>query len=980
MSSTAVPLRPGPSVPALALAAVLVLTSELAAPAPSVAEGKQTGTLAGSVTDSEGAVLPGVRVVAEGPLGRRTTVTGDDGSFRLGPLEVGLYRVSADLLGLGAERRDVGVYIGQITRVELRLEEAPPATAAGTEEVEGSTGEREWIEVVAQAPVIDRFETRLGGEISRDFLERLPIERFYQSVTLLLPGVEGGEDGNPNVSGALRSQNLYLVDGVDTSDPTTGLFGLNLAFPAVEAVDVATAAAGAEYGRASGAVINVVTGSGGGEYRGSVRWLGTNNAWNGDYRERGGLGPVVAAANAGPDRLNSTLAASMGGPLAAERLWLFAAYEDTESAFLRPTSFGELWDAGATVESSALKLTWRPAPAATVVAQHVRDSATSTAFAPFDRGPAENRGNLLPNPLGNPIVLPLPGDIFALEGRSQEGDFTRLAATWAAGRASSLRLGVAVQDRVLERRPRNSRGVTAGAPHIGIASLPVENSEIVLFNGLTDQGREERPREQVNLAAESFRTFGTVDHELRAGVDFQTTDSRRSFNFAGREGIDAATGFPVSGQLFLDLDPSLECQLNGVCVPFDPVTGAFRPFSFFNFWSRPDAGSTARSLALYAADTVTWGRWLVSAGLRWESFSGEDLANRELADDTGLAPRLAVVYDPGGEGEVLLSATAGRYLEPFLQGYLDAFGRLDPFSGLTQYTWAAFGGVDCTGQDPANLSSPCWFPTEFTAPAPVQAAAPNPGLARSRVDELTLGYERQLSPRTALSLQWVERRWRDLWDNVLGAVFDAEGRPILTSEIATVNEAERRYQALQLLVQRRYGRGWQLLGSYTYSRDEGNLFTEDGLDSFADFRQFSDVNLANRFGPAPYDREHRLRLAVNVQVPFERWNLSLGSVVKLDSGTPFQREQEEDLGVRFLTPRGSERLEEVFQWDLSALAQVRLTGELGLELKAEVFNLTDAQAQLGAETRVESGRFGRPRSILDLQAPRSYRVSAGLRF
>ncbi len=325
----------------------------------------------------------------------------------------------------------------------------------------------------------------------------------------------------------------------------------------------------------------------------------------------------------------------------------------------------------------------------------------------------------------------------------------------------------------------------------------------------------------------------------------------------------------------------------------------------------------------------------------------------------------------------MLSASWGRFFEPFLQQYLDAFTRIEPFTGFTQYVWDVLPGRNCGDEDPANLFSPCWTPTDFQPFQPVLGAPPDTTLKRSSVDELVVGFERRLTPLMGLSLHYVDRRWRDLWDDVLFLVGDAEAIGV---EVRNLDQAKREYRAIQALLQKRFSDGWQLQASYTWSEAEGNLFSDDGQDSFADFADVVDVNLINRFGPAPYDRPHQFVIFANYQKPFGRSALSLGSVLQYRDGVPFHQEKLEEAGIRFLSPRGSQRLPGVFQWDLAASYDLRLAPAFELELRGEVFNLTGESQQLGAESLVDTGLQGLPRNLGDLQTPRSFRFTVGLRF
>ncbi|MEO1367428.1 MAG: hypothetical protein AAFX50_09640, partial [Acidobacteriota bacterium] len=290
--------------------------------------------------------------------------------------------------------------------------------------------------------------------------------------------------------------------------------------------------------------------------------------------------------------------------------------------------------------------------------------------------------------------------------------------------------------------------------------------------------------------------------------------------------------------------------------------------------------------------------------------------------------------------------------------------------------WAA-GFPDCEDEDPREVTSPCWFPTgvveEFL---PAQQAAPNLGLDRTAVDELVFSFEKRLSQTAVVRLSLVDREWRDLWDDRLTLT----GEDSFTAEVVNLPSAERSYRGLQLLVQRRFDRGWQLLGSYTWSETEGNLFQSTGLSSFADFTEVIDTNSVNRFGFAPYDRTHQLKLFANYRRSLGRVDAYAGTVVRFEDGTPFEAQAEDLGGVRFLDARGSRRLEDFFQWDLSFGLEVPLARDMRLTGKFEIFNVTDEQAQIGVETSTDLGLFGQPRTLEDLQQPRSFRATLGFTF
>ena len=118
-----------------------------------------------------------------------------------------------------------------------------------------------------------------------ELTDKLPVVRGYQNDLTMAPGTDDIDgDGNPNSRGAPDSANLFLFDGVDTTDPTTGTFGANNNFDTIQEVVVSNTGVSAEYGRVQGGVFNVITKSGTNIFHGSGRVLVTNDNWNADNK------------------------------------------------------------------------------------------------------------------------------------------------------------------------------------------------------------------------------------------------------------------------------------------------------------------------------------------------------------------------------------------------------------------------------------------------------------------------------------------------------------------------------------------------------------------------------------------------------------------------------------------------------------------------------------------------------------------------
>ena len=135
-------------------------------------------------------------------------------------------------------------------------------------------------------------------------------------------------------------------------------------------------------------------------------------------------------------------------------------------------------------------------------------------------------------------------------------------------------------------------------------------------------------------------------------------------------------------------------------------------------------------------------------------------------------------------------------------------------------------------------------------------------------------------------------------------------------------EAERKYNALELTVSKRFGNSWQLFGSYVYSSNEGNyggLFRQDNGQLTPNLTTVFDLPhlLVGAYGPLPNDRPHQVKLYGSYTWPFR---LVTGLLAQYLSGTPISQLGADAIygpNERFVTPRGTAgRTDGLFQLDL----------------------------------------------------------------
>ena len=269
-----------------------------------------SGTIAGTVTDQQGQVLPGVSVVLTGRTGSVQQVSDALGTFRFIGLQPGEFSVRAELSGFRPfEQTSIVVGIGSTFQVRAVL-------AVG--------GLQETVQVNAAALAVDTTSTATDNVIDQALLFAMPLSRSNAAVSLLnySPGVNGGAA----FGGAAGASNALLLDGVDTRDPEGGgawtFFNYNL----VESVEVGGLGQAAEYGGFQGAVVNSITKSGGNlysslfEYRYTGKDLRGDNLTSAIKREN----PSLRAS--GVDRLDD-YTVQLGGPIKRNKAFFFGSIQ-----------------------------------------------------------------------------------------------------------------------------------------------------------------------------------------------------------------------------------------------------------------------------------------------------------------------------------------------------------------------------------------------------------------------------------------------------------------------------------------------------------------------------------------------------------------------------------------------------------------------------------------------------------------------------
>ncbi|PYQ45434.1 MAG: hypothetical protein DMF77_04225 [Acidobacteria bacterium] len=288
--------------------------------APSWAQ--STATLQGTVTDTQGAIVPGASVTAtnEATGVQRTVTTDSAGHYQMAALPVGSYRLDARLAGFQPKVVNaIRLEVAQTVVLNVQL---------------GLSGVSEEIAVTAEAPVIESATTSVGQVINQRTVQEIPLNgRHFVDLGLLIPGsvapsqtgfltapLRGQGSFAFNTAGNREDTVNFMVNGVNLNDQVQNQITFQPSINTVSEFKVDNQTLSAEYGRSSGAVVNIATRSGTNSFHGELFEFYRNQ----DLDARNFFN--VASQPQSPFKRNQ-FGANLGGPLAKNKAFFFVTYE-----------------------------------------------------------------------------------------------------------------------------------------------------------------------------------------------------------------------------------------------------------------------------------------------------------------------------------------------------------------------------------------------------------------------------------------------------------------------------------------------------------------------------------------------------------------------------------------------------------------------------------------------------------------------------
>ncbi|TFW34232.1 TonB-dependent receptor [Massilia horti] len=970
----------------------------------------ESGGLRISILGASGKPVAGATVKVSSPssLVTKTAVTEADGTVRIAGLDPATdYKVEVVAPGYtNFKASDVAVISGQNPSLSYTL---------------GSGDVQQVVVTGSRLAQVDTTSATVGTILNLAVVESLPTTRSYQGYLQLVPGTKPSAGGNPSsksgvnyadIGGATgtSSDNVYILDGVDVTDPLTGTFGSNINSEIIQEQQILTGGIPAEYAGGAGLVSKVVTKSGGNEYHGSVNYYLQNDRLVSKNKH-----------NTASGFSTYDTAFTLGGPIIKDKLWFFSSYQlkNKNTDVVDAATGNPMRTVKRDDKLGFVKLTWQPTDNDRLSYSFFNDptkiSGSTVATTLNNRDTRQEQGGTNNKIEYTRDMDNLRVNAYAFKHKSQ-------LSTFAADQ--STRNDVAfykptVTPSVAERsqggsgsnsvswRNRDEWGLSAEY-FLETASMGTHTFKTGFVNGkdmyTSDAyrtGPENAAYTSIALAnkgvtyAQHIGSGWTGSKQLTAGdipriIDAINASPNKAY-FLGL--LDTNKDGVVS-------DPEIRAyQFNGTA---GNPTGQVNAYRIYNSRIAPyTVSSTGKTF--YLQDTWTKDKLTVNAGVRTEEWVHHDSAGHQTAKfKWELAPRLSTVYDLSGDGRSKVWAFYGRYYDPIRNNMSDFAGNvtgpiLDEqiYLGDKWLTFRQRGGSD---------------------------AAIAPSTKTPYTDEFMLGWATNLGKDYTLSVSYTKRATRDLLedydlalysDPTLTAKTAPEGSafpgspyylpysyfgysaaPKTNYVIATLAGGKRDYQGIEVSLNKAKRDNWQGQASYTYNDAKGNTNSDSTADFQGDWIAL-DPRAPNAYGPQPGNIKHQ----------FKAWGtyyfnngLELSGVFNWNSGVLYSKTQlissrylpvmqdnpSVDGGVldTWILPNsiGSQQGPSFYTFDMRLKYQYKFTGSQKVEFFLDIFNVLNKQSATSAMPLVAGNgvyKFGEANAWND---PRRFYLGARYSF
>jgi hypothetical protein len=712
----------------------------------------QTGNVYGSVRDDKGEPLPGVTLTLSGGGAPLVQLTDAQGQFRFVGVYPGTYKLEGSLEGFSpVVYPSLIVNLNRNTTVELQM----------------SAAVEETITITAESPLLDARKITTGATVDKTELEKIPTARDPWVILQTTPGVlvdrvnvggnESGQQSSYVGSGDDGTNSTWSIDGVEITD--IGAIGSSSSyydFDAFEEMQVTTGGSDTT-SRTGGVGINLVTKRGTNEWRGSGRYLVSDQDWQStsdlDASDFGQPGPWNATSSAPGGNAQTTFANGnrivkvedygfeLGGPIVKDKLWAWGSYGENDIKLLTSLDFPD----NTLLETWNFKLNWQ-----------VAQNNSATAFfsnndkVKIGRNAAPNRP---PETTWNQAGLSSDPDLFSFF--SERPSVAKIEDTHIFGSDFFLSGMYSEVNGGFELVPQG--GTSDTQPNAAIDDKFVWHNTFFLYES-------PRPQEQFKADGSYFFSTGSLNHELKFGVNYRTGE------------VGSATRWPGFG---VDLN-----YYTAYGVPYN-IVQISRDASF-----RYEVEYTNG----YVQDTLTAGNFTLNAGLRYDAQDSRNLPSSVGANPAfpdllpavsyagednpfewrDISPRLGLTYALGEEKKTLLRASYSRFAEQLGGGAAAWINPMYP-GGYVYFFYDDVNGD--THAQPSEVFGPMLWNNVTYNPnspsVPVRSFAADPDLEAPLSDEVVLSVEHALLPEFVVGLSATFRNEHRLLESEL-LVFDGD--------------------------------------------------------------------------------------------------------------------------------------------------------------------------------------------------------------
>jgi outer membrane receptor protein involved in Fe transport len=909
---------------------------------PAWPQAVNTGTVSGSVILPDGMPTPGAAVTLEGPAlvqGSWSTVSDAQGRFVFLRVPTGEYTATASLSGFNTAKV-VGIVIrgGLTVPLTFNLE-----IAAATEE----------IVVTSEAPVVDTRSSTIDTTFDSKMLDAIPTAResFYD-LTLTAAGMANvGADGSwlpsPSAYGSAANENVFLVNGVNTTNPRGAPWGslVKVNYDTVQEYRVLSLGVQAEYGSFSGAAIDVLTKSGSNEFHGSVGYY--SQLGDADSNATTSFGADWLYASGDPENLVTLpiddweAAITFGGPIVKDKLWFYAGFDRREGETdppIRPVntiSESDVYDLKLTGQFGNAHRAW--------LGFHYEDNLAGN----------ETWGNYF----SESMIYQQPSDNTTIQFEYQwvASDNNLLGLKW---------LGFETEQNPYIDEVFGTPGYINWWKWIGGRAIGTGGD----FPYIEAQKSK---RDTLQADFTHYADDWAGQHELKFGVQYTTANgdwmggyfqgySNRAYPYGeaySREGMN---------------DAWWSCDYTWCVAPNDTVA-MMRYKDIRNPWLNV---RESNSVGGFIDDQwVISDRVTLNIGLRYdrmeanygegavyEFFDEPSDSNNptvlrttegfDVYDFRTWSPRLGIAWTLTGDGKTVLRAHAGRYYAPLS---VEALRRLGPDMGdqitETDFFWFPYEDVDQNGNNHIDPDEVVWMTEQLRNMDSAWSRAPSSGPASWRLvvadgttspytDQFNISLQRQLGRDLAIEVSYIYKKTENFlvltpYNGETGEPFEWEARPwtpwtgydttvwsivvedfngdgvingddaaypcyncpttVWTAENITSwqgQDVSRTYNGFQLVLTKRFSNRWQGNFAINYTDTDGffprtvdqNWYIDGPLTMDTPFGSTPNHYQNNLSGPALMTPEWMAKLAGSYTIPVIETDF--GFRVRYDSGRP----------------------------------------------------------------------------------------------